>query len=258
MVPDRAYVCARSAAPGTVRRNILSRLPHVPWRRYIVGASSAAGFSCPVSGGVAGAGASALLPTNMPRSNGRGRSTWYGIGPRPGAWFTKFSRCQTISSYALARIHMLRILILCKNEISLAAAEALKRARRKQLLILSVPQTDAASSCVILFGASAKAKVCGTSNQCDIQINHRRMQQFVLVDLCYHSGSASLPCRTSPRWKVVLTDSLPTNATLSYETRTLRLPQAIVTRSLPWPCGPDVSKARVAVRLANITELPPH
>jgi hypothetical protein len=34
--------------------------------------------------------------------------------------------------------------------------------------------------------APAKTKVWGSANQYDIQINLRRMEQFVLVDLCCH------------------------------------------------------------------------
>jgi len=42
------------------------------------------------------------------------------------------------------------------------------------------------ADCVIYPG-DAKTKVWGSSNQYDIQINLRRMEQFVLVNLCCHS-----------------------------------------------------------------------
>jgi hypothetical protein len=35
--------------------------------------------------------------------------------------------------------------------------------------------------------APGKTKVWGSANQYDVQINLRRMEQFVLVDLCCHS-----------------------------------------------------------------------
>jgi len=40
--------------------------------------------------------------------------------------------------------------------------------------------------CKVIW-APAKTKVWGSANQYDIQINLRRMEQFVLVNLCCHS-----------------------------------------------------------------------
>jgi hypothetical protein len=62
----------------------------------------------------------------------------------------------------------------------------------QSLISVSVPTAKSMgdSRCCRLrktIWAPAKTKVWGSANQYDIQINLRRMEQFVLVNLCCHS-----------------------------------------------------------------------
>jgi AraC family transcriptional regulator len=97
--------------------------------------------------------------------------------------------------------------------------------------------------------ARAKTKVWGSANQYDIRINHRRMEQLVLVDLCCHSVGQSqgrpVECELidlckpiNEKVKAMLTDSLPTNAASSCEMNSSRLSQAIVPPSIERRAGP--------------------
>ena len=53
-------------------------------------------------------------------------------------------------------------------------------------------------------GEHAKTKVWGCSNQYDIQINLRRMEQFVFINLCCHSVARTGSCRGNATWRAVL------------------------------------------------------
>ena len=57
--------------------------------------------------------------------------------------------------------------------------------------------------CMVIH-QDAKTKVWGCSNQYDIQINLRRMEQFVFINLCCHSVARTGSCRGNATWRVVL------------------------------------------------------
>jgi hypothetical protein len=95
-------------------------------------------------------------------------------------------------AWHLARRELLNawpVIGLKPEEISVFYAKSMCAAAHsaKRLPLFYALVDRASGDSVIPSGARAKTNVWGSPNQSDIQINLRRMEQFVLVNLCCHS-----------------------------------------------------------------------